>query len=1014
MFLLLRVCTLVCFLIPALASATTLENPQPDSFQSGIGVISGWVCDASHIEIEFNNDAANRWQAGYGTRRTDTQGVCGDTDNGFGLLYNWNKLGDGVHTVRVFADGSEFAQASVIVTTLGAEFRTDIGGEFPISDFPTAGTDSVLRWQEAQQNFVITDGSTGSGGGTSGAPPNVLENPPPGSFQSGIGIISGWVCDANRIEIEFNNDTANRWQAGYPTRRTDTQSVCGDTDNGFGLLFNWNKLGDGVHTVRVFADGNEFAHARVTVTTLGAEFRTGLSQAMTLPDFPEAGTDSVVVWQEAQQNFVLSSAAPTIRTVTVQPTLSLPPGVSVPNVEVTSLLSDTTVTVQAGPEPSLLLATDADGTVLLSVADMDGGFLGEGQGKVDVSINSTAVTLVALAAGYRISDIDQGLVDQITAHAQYPALLTALTQGLQADKNFLDRIMADTETVRLIRLVAGVRTESTPQLAAQRRAAREPVLPNGVVQTNFWAGSPWKDGEPWTWFGETKTGLLTAFLPTPPFLAVSAGSSHATGNPNFVDYALEVYHNGSFQDWYYVPGNGSRIDKGLNSGAALSGFSVPTPTPYSGPPLDRVRFARYRLDEDSSRASALSFMNTTKLLMATGGVILPTGLLTTPLKKLNVKKYHKALAACGATLATAVALPSGTSSSARTVVDWFVANMGSGFQAVADCFKKPELGQAFRGDPVGLARTILGWGGTLGKWRFKWGTGYVGWLLIAFDAANEAKPAFTSYVAPGAGSVDYYLNWDMDGSPALERVSESPLPPAPTNLRVESSTDTSVTLAWDGGQGRYRVYRWESEWKRVLADTGTARTQTVGGLRAGDRHCFTVVSVDSQGMESLDGRSVCVGSIVKEHCLLEYGAEYSSYPIYMGGHGLFGVDGLPRNCTEAARLNAGAPLIGVFPDAWTTVREAVRRLRATGIWPSCYVRDWAGGRAYPPFPLPTTIKLPSHRIGQIYCEMAVQSDSLRCEWFKEAQQKVEWGLRALGEVDWGGRGLPGPATYCRP
>ena len=65
-----------------------LENPQPDSAQSGIGVISGWACDANEIEIEFNNDAATRRQAGYGTQRLDTQSVCGDADNGFGLLFN--------------------------------------------------------------------------------------------------------------------------------------------------------------------------------------------------------------------------------------------------------------------------------------------------------------------------------------------------------------------------------------------------------------------------------------------------------------------------------------------------------------------------------------------------------------------------------------------------------------------------------------------------------------------------------------------------------------------------------------------------------------------------------------------------------------------------------------------------------------------------------------------------------------------------------------------------------------
>ncbi len=287
---------------------STLENPQPGSFQSGIGVISGWACDAERIEIIFNE--TDTWQASYGTRRTDTQGVCGDANNGFGLLFNWNLLGEGSHTVQALADGVEIGRATVTVTTLGEEFLRGVGGEAMVSDFPTAGNDIVIRWQETQQNFVITDSSSrplcsDPSCGTSGRPPRVLENPAPGSFQSGVGVISGWVCDASQIEIEFDNNAANRWQAGYGTRRTDTQGVCGDVDNGFGLVFNWNILGNGSHTVTAYADGVEFASVTVTVTTLGEEFRRGLSREVTIPGFPEVGTDVVLQWQEAQQNFVI-------------------------------------------------------------------------------------------------------------------------------------------------------------------------------------------------------------------------------------------------------------------------------------------------------------------------------------------------------------------------------------------------------------------------------------------------------------------------------------------------------------------------------------------------------------------------------------------------------------------------------------------------------------------------------------------------------------------------------------
>ena len=69
---------------------------------------------------------------------------------------------------------------------------------------------------------------------------SVFENPPPGSFQSGVGVISGWVCEAERIDVVFNPGTENEatFQAAYGTDRGDTQGHCNDINNGFGLLFN--------------------------------------------------------------------------------------------------------------------------------------------------------------------------------------------------------------------------------------------------------------------------------------------------------------------------------------------------------------------------------------------------------------------------------------------------------------------------------------------------------------------------------------------------------------------------------------------------------------------------------------------------------------------------------------------------------------------------------------------------------------------------------------------------------
>ena len=94
--------------------------------------------------------------AAYGTNRADTTKPCGDTDNGFGLLFNWNMLGDGEHTVVTLVDGVELDRTTVTVTTLGTEFLHDVAGTCVLADFPAPGETVSLSWQEAQQNFVIT------------------------------------------------------------------------------------------------------------------------------------------------------------------------------------------------------------------------------------------------------------------------------------------------------------------------------------------------------------------------------------------------------------------------------------------------------------------------------------------------------------------------------------------------------------------------------------------------------------------------------------------------------------------------------------------------------------------------------------------------------------------------------------------------------------------------------------------------------------------------------------------
>jgi hypothetical protein len=138
----------------------TLENPQPNSAQSGIGVVSGWYCSAN--VVTFQIDGGRLIPVAYGTEREDTVGVCGDANNGYALLLNYSVLGDGWHTISVYADGVPFAAADFRVTTLGEPFVRGLQRSVTVSDFPYPGDTSVLLWDEAKQNFAFDSVQFGS------------------------------------------------------------------------------------------------------------------------------------------------------------------------------------------------------------------------------------------------------------------------------------------------------------------------------------------------------------------------------------------------------------------------------------------------------------------------------------------------------------------------------------------------------------------------------------------------------------------------------------------------------------------------------------------------------------------------------------------------------------------------------------------------------------------------------------------------------------------------------------
>jgi len=143
----------LCHIAAPVLGQGALENPQPQRSESGIGVVSGWYCDASVIEIQFDDLAPI--DAAYGTTREDTVGVCGDADNGFGLLWAYALLGEGQHTVRAFADGVEFASRTFQVHLLGEGFIRGLELKTELTSL-ALGKQFELSWEQSKQNFIVT------------------------------------------------------------------------------------------------------------------------------------------------------------------------------------------------------------------------------------------------------------------------------------------------------------------------------------------------------------------------------------------------------------------------------------------------------------------------------------------------------------------------------------------------------------------------------------------------------------------------------------------------------------------------------------------------------------------------------------------------------------------------------------------------------------------------------------------------------------------------------------------
>lgn len=151
------------------------ESPATGDVVSGVGVIRGWACypgGAGQIgEVTYTVNAfGQHYPLPYGSIRNDTREICGfdESDSvatGYGGVVYWPTLGQaGPKTLRIYIDGVQIERADIsIVTPPPTDVPSDLGfrkgasGQYIIDDFLGTGERVIIRWSEADQNFIIVD-----------------------------------------------------------------------------------------------------------------------------------------------------------------------------------------------------------------------------------------------------------------------------------------------------------------------------------------------------------------------------------------------------------------------------------------------------------------------------------------------------------------------------------------------------------------------------------------------------------------------------------------------------------------------------------------------------------------------------------------------------------------------------------------------------------------------------------------------------------------------------------------
>ena len=243
---------LVLLLSPAWALANRLESPGNGATVSGIGVISGWKCEAEgDITVSFNG--GDPIPLVYGSERGDTgvTAVCDDDGlNGFVAIWNWGLMADGEYTAVAYDDGVPFARSTFTVVNFGQSFVTGAVGECTIEDFPSMGESATFAWNQSTQHLELAE--------IMGAPEDMEDMEPDlaqfdGSWTAHLDTMGSGCLDITELDCDISNGAVS-CLGGVVQGTVDSS---GSVDGG--IYLSGGRAGDFIGTIQ---DGGTLSYPR--------------------------------------------------------------------------------------------------------------------------------------------------------------------------------------------------------------------------------------------------------------------------------------------------------------------------------------------------------------------------------------------------------------------------------------------------------------------------------------------------------------------------------------------------------------------------------------------------------------------------------------------------------------------------------------------------------------------------------------------------------------------------------